>query len=174
MAEEKPSLHIDLDWKKQAQEEKKRLEEEEKKRADEAAAARQAVAAPAAVAPTAKPGADGAAEEAVAATGMRSAMAGPGGGARAGVREAPAASFMTMLNTMVTQTMLYLGEVPTSSGQTMMSLDMARHQVDTLGVLEEKTKGNLTEEEQAALDVALYEVRMRFVSVAGQIIAGAN
>ena len=32
MAEEKPSLHIDLDWKKQAQEEKKRLEEEEKKK----------------------------------------------------------------------------------------------------------------------------------------------
>ena len=34
MADEKPSLHIDLDWKKQAQEEKKRLEEEEKKRAE--------------------------------------------------------------------------------------------------------------------------------------------
>ena len=33
MAEEKPSLHIDTDWKKQAQEEKKRLAEEEARKA---------------------------------------------------------------------------------------------------------------------------------------------
>src|SRR5512146_942810 len=39
MAEEKPSLHIDTDWKKQAQEEKRRLAEEEQKRAAERAAA---------------------------------------------------------------------------------------------------------------------------------------
>ena len=51
MADEKPGLHIDLDWKKQAQEEKKRLEEEEKKRAEERAGATSAAATPAAVVP---------------------------------------------------------------------------------------------------------------------------
>ena len=38
MAEEKPSLHIDTDWKRQAQEEKKRLAEEEARKAKESAA----------------------------------------------------------------------------------------------------------------------------------------
>ena len=39
MADEKPSLHIDTDWKKQAQEEKRKLAEEEQKRAAEREAA---------------------------------------------------------------------------------------------------------------------------------------
>ena len=39
MAEEQPSLHIDTDWKKQAQEEKRRLAEDEQKRAAEREAA---------------------------------------------------------------------------------------------------------------------------------------
>ena len=45
---------------------------------------------------------------------------------------------------------------------------MAKLQIDILGVLEEKTKGNLTEEEQNSLNVALYETRMRYVAVASQ------
>jgi hypothetical protein len=39
-------------------------------------------------------------------------------------------------------------------------------------VLEEKTQGRLTPEEQQVLDTALYEARMRFIAVAGQVIAG--
>ena len=46
---------------------------------------------------------------------------------------------------------------------------MAKHNIDMLGVLEEKTKGNLTDEEQRLLDGALYESRMRYVSIAQQI-----
>jgi len=164
MAEEKPSLHIDLDWKKQAQEEKRRLEEEEKRRADEAAKRAAEAVKPAAIA--APEGVD----EAIA--GMTPATAPAARGAR-GQREIPEASLQTLVNTLVTQAMLYMGEMPTSSGQTVMSLDMSKHQIDTLGVLEEKTRGNLTAEEQQALDLALYEVRTRFIGVAQQIIAGA-
>ena len=69
MAEDKPGLHIDLDWKKQAQEEKKRLEEEEKKRADERAAAAAAPAAPAGV----PGGAGGASSQATTQGGARAA-----------------------------------------------------------------------------------------------------
>jgi hypothetical protein len=45
---------------------------------------------------------------------------------------------------------------------------MAKHQIDILGILEEKTRGNLTPEEKQLLDTALYETRMRYVSVAAQ------
>ena len=46
---------------------------------------------------------------------------------------------------------------------------MAKHNIDMLGILDEKTKGNLTEEEQRLLDSALYESRMRYVAIAQQI-----
>ncbi|HSI35314.1 MAG TPA: DUF1844 domain-containing protein [Tepidisphaeraceae bacterium] len=163
MADDKPSLHIDLDWKKQAQEEKRRLEEEEKRRADEAAKRAAEAAKPVAPTPSVE-------EEALA--GMAPPTAPAARGAR-GQREIPEASLQTLVNTLVTQAMLYMGEMPTASGQTVMSLDMSKHQIDTLGVIEEKTRGNLTEEEQQALDLALYEVRTRFIGVAQQIIAGA-
>jgi len=163
MSDEKPSLHIDLDWKKQAQEEKRRLEEEEKQRAEEAAKR----AAP----PAPVPG---------AITGAGATVGSPpdptaGGRDRTtrGTRELPKASIQALVSTVVTQAMLYMGEVPTSSGQTMVNLDIAKLQVDTLGVLEEKTRGNLTEDEQSALDLALYEVRTRFINAAQQIINGA-
>ena len=48
---------------------------------------------------------------------------------------------------------------------------MAKHQIDTLGVLDEKTQGNLSEEEKQLLDAALYETRMRYVAVASQMVS---
>jgi hypothetical protein len=58
----------------------------------------------------------------------------------------------------------------TGGAEPAVNLDMAKYQMDMLGVLEEKTKGNLTPTEQHLLDAALYEVRMRYVSVASQYI----
>jgi hypothetical protein len=158
MAEEKPSLHIDTDWKKQAQEEKKKLAEQEEKRRATAPAAGAAVGVGAAgVGPAPGPGAGmGAGPSA----GMR-----PG---RGGGREMPEASFATMVQSIVTQVLFYLGDLAPRGGEPQLNLDMAKHHIDTLGVLEEKTKGNLTEEEQRMLDAALYETRMRYVGVASQ------
>lgn len=138
MAEEQPSLHIDTDWKKQAQEEKKRLAEQEQKKAAEAQSSR----------PT-RP-------------------AGAGGGRAA--REIPPASIGSLVNSLLTQALFYLGDLAPQGSEPALNLDMAKHQIDTLGMLEEKTKGNLTEEEQRLLDTALYEARMRYVSVASQMI----
>jgi hypothetical protein len=56
-------------------------------------------------------------------------------------------------------------------GEPVVNLDMAKHQIDTLGVLEEKTANNLTPDEKRLLDAALYETRMRYVSVASQYIS---
>src|SRR5690348_11503788 len=138
MAEEQPSLHIDTDWKKQAQEEKKRLAEQEQKKAAEAQATRPA-----------------------------RASSGPGG--RPG-REVPPAGMGSLVNSLLTQALFYLGDLAPQGSEPVLNLDMAKHQIDTLGVLEEKTRGNLTEEEQRLLDTALYEARMRYVNVASQMI----
>jgi len=51
-----------------------------------------------------------------------------------------------------------------------MNLDAAKHQIDTLGVLEDKTRGNLTESEQKLLDTALYETRTRYIGAASQYV----
>jgi hypothetical protein len=159
MAEEKPSLHIDTDWKKQAQEEKKKLAEQEEKR--------RASAPP----PAAGVGVGGGAVPVGAGPGPGASVgptAGARVGARAGGREMPEASFATMVQSIVTQVLFYLGDLAPRGGEPTLNLDMAKHHIDTLGVLEEKTKGNLSEEEQRMLDAALYESRMRYVAVASQ------
>ena len=139
MAEEQPSLHIDTDWKKQAQEEKKRLAEQEQKKAAEQ--------------PAAGP-----------APGRRT----PAGGRTA--REMPPASFASLVNTLLTQALFYLGDLAPQGGEPVINLDMAKHQIDMLSLLEEKVRGNLTDEEKRLLDTALHEARMRYVSVASQYV----
>jgi hypothetical protein len=147
MSEEKPTIHIDTDWKKQAQEEKRRLVEEAAK------------SAPAPVTPPAVPMAGSATATAVAPTGRRT-----------GQRELPPPGFAALVQSIMTQILFYLGELATSSGAGGIDLDMAKYQLDTLGVLEEKTKNNLTDSEQTLLDAALYETRSRFISVASQFL----
>jgi len=155
MAEEKPSLHIDTDWKRQAQEEKKKLIEQER------------AAAPTGGAPAAAAG--GTAAPSVSAGGAASPRAGAGGGTR-GARELPAPTFASLVQSIVTQVLFYLGDLANRGGQPMLDLDMAKHHVDTLAMLEDKTRGNLDEAEQKMLDAALYETRMRYVSVASQFL----
>jgi hypothetical protein len=140
------------------------LEEEERRRADERAAASAQPAPTAPVAATPPP--------------IGAPAAGPGtrGGAqgrtRAG-RELPPASVQSLAQSLVTQALYYLGDMGARGGDEMTNMDMAKHLIDTLDVLENKTKGNLTPEEQQFLDTALYEARMRFIAVSGQVIAGA-
>jgi hypothetical protein len=164
MSEEKPGLHIDLDWKKQAQEEKRRLEEEEKRRAEERAAAASAQSAPTAPVAAAPPP--------IGAPATTHGARGQARGARAG-RELPPAGVQSLAQSLVTQALYYLGDMGARGGDEMTNMDMAKHLIDTLDVLENKTKGNLTPEEQQFLDTALYEARMRFIAVSGQVIAGA-
>ena len=82
----------------------------------------------------------------------------------------PPASFAGIVSFLVTQALFYLGDIAPRGGEPIVNLDMAKQHIDMLAILEEKTKGNLTEEEKKLLDSALYEVRMRYVSVASQYI----
>jgi hypothetical protein len=155
MAEEQPSLHIDTDWKKQAQEEKRRLAEKAKQEPPKPAAPAKVMGAPSDPRGAASAG---------TSAGGRAAR-----GAR-GQRELPPASIGTLANSLASQALYYLGDLAYQGGDPITNLDMAKHQIDTLTVLEEKTGNNLSEEERAALDRALFETRSRFVSVASQFI----
>lgn len=137
-------IQIDDDWKRQAQEEKRRLAEQT------------AAATPGHVPP-----------------GTTRAPIAPGGAPASGRserREPPPVGFATLVQSIMTQALLYLGELAVRGGEPMLDLDAAKRQIDTLGVLEEKTRGNLTPDEQKLLDSALYDLRNRFVSTAWEFI----
>ena len=52
------------------------------------------------------------------------------------------------------------------SGKTVMELELAKHAIDTIALLETKTKGNLTPEEKELLTRILYELKMHYVRLA--------
>lgn len=99
------------------------------------------------------------AEEGKAAPG-----AAPGGAV--GPEGLPPATFAELLAMLGTQAFMFLGEIPDpNTGQPVLSPPLAKHYIDLLAVLEEKTKGNLSAEEKTHLDQLLYESRMRYVQV---------
>ena len=53
------------------------------------------------------------------------------------------------------------------------NIDLARHTIDLMAVLQEKTKGNLTLEEQRMLENSLTELRFRFVQIADDVAKAA-
>jgi len=81
----------------------------------------------------------------------------------------PPADFKTLISTMVTQAMFAMGAIPDpQTGQRVAHLDLARHHIDMIGVIEEKTKGNLDEEEQTLVTQTLHELRMHYIEIARQ------
>lgn len=77
-------------------------------------------------------------------------------------------SFATLVLSLSTQALMCLGEIPEAPGaEPRQDLGVARHVIDLLGVLEQKTEGNLTEDEHALLERILYDLRMRFVQLSG-------
>lgn len=86
-------------------------------------------------------------------------------------REIPPASFLTLINSIAMQAMMSLGgyEDP-ETHQRLVDLGVAKFHIDTLGVLKEKTKGNLTGEESKLLDQIVYEMRMNFVAITDHIM----
>ncbi len=82
--------------------------------------------------------------------------------------ELPPADFDFLIYSLRLQAELNLGLLPFgSAGEEMPEpdLELARHNIDLLGVLQEKTKGNLTGEEKEALDNSVAELRFHFVQV---------
>lgn len=74
------------------------------------------------------------------------------------------ASFATLITELAMQASLFLGEIPDpDTNEPVEDLNRARYLIDELGVLEQKTAGNLTPDEERALKNILYELRMKYV-----------
>ncbi len=83
----------------------------------------------------------------------------------------PPASFEFLIASFIMQAQMQMGmfALPGSEGEeNKPNLAWAKHAIDLLGVLDEKTKGNLTLEEKRMLENSLTELRFRYV----QAIAG--
>ena len=90
----------------------------------------------------------------------------PGTGPR---RDLPPADLATLVNMLATNAMVFLGQIPApGSQQYMRNLPQAQHMVDLLMVLREKTRGNLTPEEEQMLQELLPQLQMAYVSVSRQ------
>jgi hypothetical protein len=77
------------------------------------------------------------------------------------------AGFITLVADLAMQASLFMGEIPDpETNEPIEDLNRAKYLIDELGMLEEKTKGNLTPEEAGALKNVLYELRMKFVAKA--------
>jgi hypothetical protein len=86
----------------------------------------------------------------------------------------PPASFSFLVLSMRAQTEMQLGLMPYGEEEhPKPELDLARHTIDMLGVLSEKTKGNLSIEEQRLLENSLTELRFRFVQVSEEVAKAA-
>jgi len=74
-------------------------------------------------------------------------------------------SFERFIASLYMTAMLQLGLMHEQGGQPAVDLIGARQTIDTLGMLSEKTKGNLTSKEQSFVQNCLYELRMAYVEV---------
>jgi hypothetical protein len=80
----------------------------------------------------------------------------------------PAPNFAELVNLVVMQAMAGLGLLPGPAGERIPpNLEIAKHFIDMLQVLEDRTQNNLTPAEKTLLDQVLYEMRMSFVQLAG-------
>lgn len=86
---------------------------------------------------------------------------------RAAPRDAPRpgeASFVEILNILAMQAAVSLGGYQGPGGERIPANPLAaKHFIDLIDVLDQKTRGNLTDTEKKVLDSVLYEMRMQYV-----------
>ncbi len=73
-------------------------------------------------------------------------------------------TFVSYISGLVLAASVYIGDEPDPmTGLRSVNLVSAGHAIDVLTMLEEKTRGNLTDDERRLLDGALYELRMKYM-----------
>ncbi|TWT73513.1 hypothetical protein Pla123a_38490 [Posidoniimonas polymericola] len=134
---EKPKIIIDEDWKTQVQAEKAAA-----KQGDPAAGEPAAPGEPPQAADQTPPGAADFPDD----------------------PEMPPASFEMLLTGLATEAMMSLGQIPNPiTGEAKVRRNQAKYLIDTIGVLQERTKGNVSPEEAQAIDGLLHQLRMAYV-----------
>lgn len=76
----------------------------------------------------------------------------------------PEVTFAAFIMSLSTSALFHLGDISDpSSGEKKKDLVLAKHAIDTLGMLEEKTRGNLDADEKSMLSDILYDLKMRYI-----------
>ena len=76
----------------------------------------------------------------------------------------PEVTFSAFVMSLNTSVLYHLGELKDPhTGKTVVDFDLARSAIDTLVLLEQKTKGNLSHEEEELLKNIVYDSKIRFV-----------
>ena len=133
-----PKIQVDSDWKAEAQREKERLAKK-----------------------------DQAKKEAKGKAGAEGDAAAEPGGAGAGAHELPEANFRSLVGMLASQAIMGLGAMADpQTNRVIVDLEGSRFAIDLLDLLEQKTKGNLTDEEAKELRQILAELRSRYVQIA--------
>ena len=77
----------------------------------------------------------------------------------------PPASFEMLISSLATEAMMAMGQIPHPvTGQAEANLDQARYAIDLLEILQEKTKGNLDDQQDNALRDILHQLRMSYIA----------
>lgn len=139
---DEPKLIIDEDWKTQVQREKEQLKQQQA-----AEETNQTASSSAASSDSSQPRSSSTAEP-----------------------PPPPASLSLLVTTLATQAMAALGLMPSEDEPSPpVSLPYAKHFIDMLAVLEQKTAGNLSDEEKLYMQDALHQLRMAFVAISKQV-----
>ena len=76
----------------------------------------------------------------------------------------PVVTFSAFVLSIASSALVHLGEVPDpESGEIGRSLEVAKHNIDILSMLKDKTAGNLDADEMRLIDAVLYELRLKYV-----------
>jgi len=79
----------------------------------------------------------------------------------------PKGDFAALISMLVTQALFALGVLEVEGQEREPDLEMAKYNIDMLETLEEKTRGNLSKEEETVLKNTLKQVRMAYVKATG-------
>jgi hypothetical protein len=80
----------------------------------------------------------------------------------------PDITFSSLVFSLSSTAFMHLGAIPDpNTGQTAKDLPLAKQTIDLLGVLREKTRGNLDSEEENLFDHLLYDLRMAYIKEVG-------
>ncbi len=80
----------------------------------------------------------------------------------------PEIDFNSFIFSLSTSALIQLGEIQDPFTQkSVKNLPLAKQTIDLIGMLKEKTKGNLTPEEEKVIEYVLYDLRIRYVKAAG-------
>ena len=76
----------------------------------------------------------------------------------------PSIDFNTFVLSLSTSALMHLGKLPGAADDSTVNLAHAKQSIDCIALLEEKTRGNLTGEEERLVTEILFDLRLRFVA----------